>query len=347
MKNDTLGLGIESLQGIRKSIDSLQVKSFEGLSTISDAILISKKEDLFFGFFSYDAIFATGATILVFAAGIFVNFFQNRKRERGQASSIREAFFFWINLHKKAYLDQQESFSDFLMKLSESKDIQEERLVVKFIQIKKLLEIPFLRLMNVFVTNSKGIKSKNEKSFFNLMNSLEFLVKFNDLVFEKYEEFRKGTDEIRNEWNKKFIEFDEKKARISLAFSRCGIPELEGIAKEINSITVIFFLRQEDTDGQPIQVDDLMEEFFKPLRKFLTDQMNLNPQVLEIQELSMVIEEIFVVYKKWRAWKSGFIQVFTAFKELHDRNFKNVEEQLNHFKENGLVSFLEFKGVVE
>lgn len=345
MKNDTLDL--ESLQGIRKSIDSLQIKSSEGLSTISDAILISKEEDLFLGFFSFDALFATGATILVFAAGIFVNFFQKRKRERGQAGSIREAFFFWIDLHEKSYLDQQESFSDFLKKLSESKDIQEERMVVKFIQIKKLLEIPFLRLMNVFVSNSKGVKSKNEKSFFNLMNSLEFLVKFNELVFEKYEEFRKGTDEIRNEWNEKFFEFDEKKARISLGFSKCGVPELEEIAREINNITVLFFLSQDDSAEQSVPVNDLMEEFFKPLRKFLTTQMNLYPQVLEIQELSMVIEEIFVVHKKWTAWKLGFTQIFTSFKELHHRNFKNVEEQLNHFKGNGLVSFWKFKGLVD
>lgn len=347
MKIDTLSLETESLQGIRKSIDSLQIKTSEGFNEISNSIIFAREKDLFLGIFSYDALFATGASIFVFTAGVFINFFQNRKKERIQASSIREAFFTWIELHKKAYLEQQESFTDFIKRLSESKDIQEERLVVKFIQIKKLLEIPFLKLMNVFVTNSEGIKAKNEKSFFNLMNSLEFLVKFNDLVSKKYEEFRKGTDEIRNEWNEKFFDFDEKKTRISLAFSRCDVPELEAIAREMNSMTVIFFLKEEDTIGQPVQVENMMDGFFQPLRKFLAKQMNLNPQVHELQELSMVIEEIFVVYKKWKAWKSGFIQIFASLKELHDKNFKSVEEQLNHFQKNDLVPFWKFKGLVD
>jgi hypothetical protein len=327
-----------------KAIESLSIKNEASLEKINSVLTqASNEENALWGLVSYDSLFVAFVTISVFGLGYILNHWYQKWLKWKEAKSIRNHFSTWVILHRKIFDDQIINLREISQKLEKSKELQEEHLIVKSFQIEKLLEIPFLKLMNVYVSNSTGTKEENEKAFFNLINSLEFLSSFRTRLFQKYEEFSKGTEQIRSEWNLYFREFDE--LRISVIRSHQYKETQEGdFARNISEFSANFFTKKnpENEMDPKINLEEWITEYFVPLRNITTSEMSKNSNFLEVQRLASKIEEILIVYKRWKAWKDGFSKIFLQFKESMEGSYNMIEEQINYFNSKKLVAILRF-----
>jgi len=319
----------------------LEYEKINRLESIALEINKLSESNLIWGFFSMDLLINTFVTIFIFWLGYLVNSLLKKWQAREQAKSIREAFEYWISAHENIFSSQNDSIDTFVNKLTGSKEIHEERMSVKTIQLKKLDEIPFLHLMNTYVSNSRGDKSSNEKALFNMVSSIGFLTSFSSRVFDKYSDFSVGTDKLREEWNEAFTKFDKTKVSFLLAHSnRQDKLQLE-IVSEINSLSNIFLMSKNSPDN-PITAGEWHDEYFIPIRTILHIGMSENPSIIELQELAWQVEELVVVYKKWTAWRDGFVEVFKEFKTRNIESFDNLKVQTAHFKEQKLVFLIWF-----
>lgn len=318
--------------------------SLKGSSEI-ESQNISGGIDTFFGFVSSDTIFATGITLGIFGLGFFLDFFSKRKNAKEQAKSIREAFHYWVVVHKTIFEAQKLSIDEFITNLSNSNDIHEERLAVKSIQLQKLEDLPFLQLMNTFVTNSKGVKEENEKAFFNMVSSLGFLISFNQRLFERYTEFSNGTEKIREEWNTFFQEFDEFNVAASIKYNSSENSEGYRIFRELSAFSSQFRESKYDRESlnQTISVTVWINEYFIPVKEILSNGMSQGVQIVEVQKLAGLVEKLLVAFKKWEAWKGGFILVFGDLNTSNENSFKALKEQVEYFQKIEIVATLKFR----
>lgn len=343
-KLDTIN-GISEKTQLVEAIESLSIKNEANIEKLGKVITeASKEEKVLWDLVSYDSILIAFVTILVFGLGFILNHLYQQWLKWNEAKSIRNYFFSWVKLHSEIFGDQINNLKEISENLKKSKELQEEQLKVKSFKIEKLLEIPFLKLMNVYVSNSIGIKEKNEKAFFNLINSLEFLSSFNTRLFQKYEEFTKGTEELRIEWNLYFREFDDLKISVIRSHQNKNTRKWV-FANKISKFSSNFFL-EKNPKGQydpKINLEEWVNEYFVPLRDIITKEMSENLNFLDAQMLASKIEEILIVYKKWKAWKDGYSHIFKQFEESMEKTSTNLEAQVDHFNSKRLVKFLVFK----
>lgn len=332
-------------------IDTLANLNFSSLtdslkgSTETEQQNISGGIDLFCGFVSCDTIFATGITLGVFGLGFLIDFISKRKNAKEQAKSIREAFHYWVVVHKTIFMAQKVSIDEFIANLSNSTDIHEERLIVKSVQLQKLEDLPFLQLMNTFVTNSKGVKEENEKAFFNMISSLGFLISFNQRLFEKYTEFSNGTEKIREEWNTFFQEYDELNVSASIKYISSENSEGNRIFRELSAFSSQFRESKYDSENpnQTITATVWINEYFIPVKEILSNGMSQGVQIVELQKLAGLLEKLLIAFKKWEAWKEGFILVFGDLNTSNENSFNALKEQVEYFQKIEIVSTLKFR----
>lgn len=299
---------LNSLLDIKtKSLDSLNV-ILDGLNTTK---LLEETMETVWGM-----PVATGAiiissliTVSIFIFGYFVNWFIKQYDKKSEIESIKSVVTVWVELLKSPILQQVKGCRDFAIALSKSEEIHPEGLSYNKLLADKLKSIELRELVQVFISNSKGLESEKSKDLFNLISQVDFLIEVEDSIPKVYKIFQDRTFQLMEKWNQKFKEFDQLKSEMTSEIANLPTHPTFGLFQQFNNLGNQW-VHQFPNGANVIETKS---NFLTPLEIQTNLFLNQNPNDQIAHRLAGKIQELNIVIKEWQVHFEGNRKLFYDF----------------------------------
>jgi hypothetical protein len=264
-------------------------------------------------------------TLLVFLLGQFINWLKGKYERITELKSIKATIEYWILFVEPSVTSQINGCKKFIEDLKQSTNIQTERFQFSSMLVDKLQQIELKELIETIMLNLKGNEETKAKMIFNIISQVEFLVKIESHIQDNYEKFHSYTQELMENWNATFTQFNSIMNETSRAINEAE-PNCEFVQSK-NKICNDFLSTKE---LKPLNM--IFDELISPLELEVDKYLKSSPNKYLAVNLGYSIEVLKIIKLKWETHKNGHIQVTEGFaKKIDDvyKVLKTVATDLN------------------
>jgi len=264
-------------------------------------------------------------TLLVFLLGLLINWIKSKYERITELKSIKATIEHWILFVEPTVTSQINGCNDFVKKLEESNNLQTERIEFTSMLVDKLQQIELKELIETIMLNLKGNEEKKAKMIFNIISQVEFLVKIESHIQLSYEKFHSYTEELMENWNSAFIQFNSIMNETSRVINEAE-PNCDFVQSK-NRICDEFLTKKEQ---KPLET--LFEELITPLEAEVDKYLKTPNKQLAVN-LGYSIESLKIIKLKWDTHKQGHIDANKGFAKKIDDVYKVLKEVATELKE--------------
>ena len=163
------------------------------------------------------------------------------------------------------------------------------------------------------------------KCLFNIISQIEFINKSEFELRSKYEIYHHESLKYMDEWNEAFKKLDNIRTILRIKYhdqpTHPIFPFYVETAKVFNSFV------KNNTKGGNLDIfkDQLLNPISDLCQKFILSNHN-EPDVYQV---SFIIQELFIIIKKWDANRTGTGQLFDGFGTKLDSSYKSLNININ------------------
>jgi hypothetical protein len=248
-------------------------------------------------------------TFSIFFLGIIINIIIKKYERKSYLVSIKSVITTWCKLLENPIKQQSKSCKDFNTKLQKSNEMQPEGFEFNNLLAGSILSLQLKDQIDAVILNHKGKDEEKAKCLFNIISQIEFINKTEFELRSKYEIYHHESLKYMDEWNEAFKKLDS--IRTLLRIKYLGQPTHPIFAFYIEAAHVFnSFVKNNIKGGNFVIIkDQLLNPILDLCQKFILS----NPDEPDIYQVSFIIQELFIIIKKWDANRTGTGQLFEGF----------------------------------
>jgi len=259
-------------------------------------------------------------TIFLFFIGHIIGWIKNKYEKFKETKEYREMILEWINILENPIKTQIVSCKKFAEQVGSSRDLQPVVLEYNNFIIEKIETIPFERYVKTFVINTKGDKKEKYKQIYNLISQFDYLRNVQKEMLDFYEKYHSYCEELMNEWNTNFINFDtivEKHTLDTKAQSITTDPF------HLKILEIVIQWGRNSVDGQS-SVQNSMIHLINPMSDLVSQELKDNPINEYAYSLDICLQGFNITLKKLAGNYDGNKNLFSSISQNMETSLETL-----------------------
>jgi hypothetical protein len=264
-------------------------------------------------------------TIIIFILGILVNYLLKKIERKSYMKSIKSVLIIWSRLLKNSIMQQSNNCREFNNRLQKSSEMQPERFQFNVILTNKILALELRDQIDTVILNQRGDQDEKAKCLFNMTAQLEFLNLYQPELRSKYDIYHRDALKYMDDWNDAYHRlntiYTALRIKLETNPSAPGFPFYQELAAIFNG-----FVHKNSTGGD---INTFKNELFNPIVDLCQKYAISNPSQQEPYTVSLVIQELLIIIKKWDVNREGTGQLFNDFASKIDAAYKVLSHSID------------------
>jgi hypothetical protein len=167
----------------------------------------------------------------------------------------------------------------------------------------KILSIQLKDQIDTIILNHKGKNDAKSKCLFNIISQIEFINKVEKELRAKYEIYHEDSLIYMNDWNEAISKLDSISTILRVKYYSSPDHPVHPFYLALARISNLFI--KNNPKGADMQVQVYIDQLLTPISELCHSFVSKNPNEQDVYALAFVLQELFVVIKKWNVNKSG------------------------------------------
>ena len=269
-------------------------------------------------------------TFTIFILGIIINIIIKKYERKAYLVSIKSVITTWCNLLENPIKQQSKSCKDFNIRLQKSSEMQPERFEFNNLLVGNILSLQLKDQIDTVILNHKGEDDEKAKCLFNIISQIEFINKTELELRNKYEIYHNDSLKYMDDWNDAFKKLENIRTVLRIKYlgqtTHPIFPFYLEVAKVFNTFV------KKNTKGGDLNI--FKDQMLNPISELCQKSILSHPDEPDIYQVSYIIQELFIVIKKWDANKTGTAQLFDGFATKLDSSFNVLNTNIDKLKQS-------------
>jgi hypothetical protein len=264
-------------------------------------------------------------TLSVFILGILINYTLKKFERKSFLKSHKVLLIIWSRLLSAPINQQVKSCKDFAKRLQESDEMQPERIQFNAVLTNKLLSMGLRDFIDTIILNHRGKKDENSERLYSIISQMEFLELAQKDLEAKYNVYHQDSLKYMDDWNEAY-----KRLHYFMTSLKLNVhthPEHPLFPFYI-ALSDIFngFVTNNPKGGN---IETFKNQLFTPIFDKCQKYSQTNPQLQEVYVVSLILQDLQIVIKKWYANRDGTGQLFDEIANRLENAAKVINENID------------------